>query len=160
MTELLGKANVGQVTNVGRILVRQPYKIRQWSLPGQRTKACSKPTTQIPLRCSSPANSETQLDHRRKGYPKREKPEWALRKHLQCMQDSPKKVLEERAAHGGTNANPFRKDHGHLVNLQEGNCCKEQHQAGGREGGLKIKVNQDRQNLNLLKIIAAGRLRG
>ena len=57
------------------------------------------------------------------------------------MQDPPKKVLGERAAHGGNNANPSPKDHGHLVNLQEGKCCKEQHQSkrkrkGAQEQGL------------------------
>ena len=119
-----------------------------------RDEGMQRADAQIPLRCSSPANSEAQPDHCRKGRPKGEKPEtqsvasieWALRKHLQCMQDPPKKVLGERAAHGGNNANPFPKDHGHLVNLQEGKCCKEQHQVRGREGGLKSKDYQDRQS--------------
>ena len=62
------------------------------------------------------------------------------------MQDPPKKVLGERAAHGGNQVNPSPKDHGHLVNLQRGEGCKEQHQVRGREGGLKSKDYQDRQS--------------
>ena len=58
------------------------------------------------------------------------------------MQAPSKKVLGERAAHGGNNANPFPKDHVHLVNLQEGKCCKDQHQVRGREEGLKSKTTK------------------
>ena len=56
------------------------------------------------------------------------------------MQAPPKKVLEERAAHGGNNANPFPKDHVHLVNLQKGKCCKEQHQVRGRKRGSRARL--------------------
>ena len=58
------------------------------------------------------------------------------------MQDPRKKVLGERAAHGGNHAKPSPKDHGHLVNLQEGKRCKEQHQVREEKGGSRARTTK------------------
>ena len=157
-----------------------------WDRVRQKTNM-QRANTQSPLRCSPPASSEAQPDHRRKVVQKvgnQRHSQWHpvsrqrenRESHPQCMQYPPKGSLGERSSTwrkekwGRRESSAFKKQPrrsskeerrgglkkepnslqppGGIVNRkgEEVSCVKEQHQVGGREGGLKSKDYQDRQS--------------